>query len=33
MIGLIMSKIMDHGPPTHRENIAGAKTTIKEIVI
>ncbi|XP_075684654.1 fidgetin-like protein 1 [Rhinoderma darwinii] len=36
MIELIMSEIMDHGPPLNWDDIAGlefAKTTIKEIVV
>ncbi|XP_078093053.1 fidgetin-like protein 1 [Mustelus asterias] len=36
MIQLIMSEIMDHGPPVNWDDIAGlefAKTTIKEIVV
>ncbi|XP_036896988.1 fidgetin-like protein 1 [Sturnira hondurensis] len=36
MIELIMSEIVDHGPPVHWEDIAGvefAKATIKEIVV
>ncbi|XP_072009253.1 fidgetin-like protein 1 isoform X2 [Engystomops pustulosus] len=36
MIELIMSEIMDHGPPINWDDIAGlefAKTTIKEIVV
>ncbi|KAM8771077.1 fidgetin-like protein 1 [Rhynchonycteris naso] len=36
MVELIMSEIMDHGPPVHWDDIAGvefAKATIKEIVV
>ncbi|XP_054427254.1 fidgetin-like protein 1 [Pteronotus mesoamericanus] len=36
MIELIMSEIVDHGPPVHWEDVAGvefAKATIKEIVV
>nr|XP_054766405.1 fidgetin-like protein 1 [Lytechinus pictus] len=36
MVELVMSEIMDHGPPIHWDDIAGlefAKSTIKEIVV